>query len=80
MKCISEGKLKKYFTLVFVGLSLLFIVTGCASTNYNRDLLMGIVWQQQSGEYPPSVIRPLTAARNSSRRCPVQEKQRLFLT
>jgi 5'-nucleotidase (lipoprotein e(P4) family) len=25
---------------------------GCASANYNRDLLMGIVWQQESGEYP----------------------------
>lgn len=43
---------KKYSVLVIAGLLVLSFLTGCASANYNRDLVMGIVWQQQSGEYP----------------------------
>jgi 5'-nucleotidase (lipoprotein e(P4) family) len=36
---------------VLLAVPAFLVFAGCQSVNYNRDLLMGILWQQQSGEY-----------------------------
>jgi 5'-nucleotidase (lipoprotein e(P4) family) len=70
----------------FVGLVLLiavFMAMSCATTkttgstpvNYNRDLIMGILWQQQSGEYAALCYQAFNAGKSYVRSLPSTEKQ-----
>jgi 5'-nucleotidase (lipoprotein e(P4) family) len=49
--CFSWRSGRKALTVLLAVPALFVFAAGCQSVNYNRDLLMGILWQQQSGEY-----------------------------
>jgi 5'-nucleotidase (lipoprotein e(P4) family) len=63
--------MRKYYAVpVIMGIVALFVLTACASANYNRDLVMGIVWQQQSGEYPALCYQAFNSGKEFIRALP----------
>lgn len=42
---------------------LFFVLAGCVSSGYNRDLTMAIIWQQRSGEYPALCYQAFNAGK-----------------
>jgi 5'-nucleotidase (lipoprotein e(P4) family) len=73
----KKGGVKKILPILVP--SLLVLAAGCQSVNYNRDLLMGILWQQQSGEYPALCYQAFNAGKEYLRSLPAGGQRAVVL-